>query len=240
MQPPDSSSNETTVETYLRTLFLRRIAHEVRGPAGVITGAIDELQMVLASGADPAALLAMVRRGVARLLRVADVLSMTAELEGPPVEAEFVSVDILPLVRASVDKTVAMLGRRGVDVAVEAAASPVAQIDQRFFGPALVELVANAIRFARTKVLIRVGEDDASVFVLVEDDGPGFPADRTEAHANRFAERNHAGGLGVSLPLVLQVVVAHGGTTTFGASTLPPGRVNTTGLSVRIALPKRH
>jgi signal transduction histidine kinase len=58
---------------------------------------------------------------------------------------------------------------------------------------------------------------------LVEDDGPGIPADQRERIFDRFhrtdAARDRAsGGTGLGLAIVRAIVEAHGGRVTAGAS----------------------
>lgn len=234
--PTRSSEDESGVPTYLRTSFLRRVAHEVRGPAGIVTGALDEIQGASNTGADASAFLAMARRGVARLLRLADVLSITAELETPEPTFEPAPIDVAACVRDVVERTTATFGRRAVAIQVDVAASPSILADPRTFALAVQEVAANAIRFARANVRVRVDETADRALVVVCDDGPGMDATRTFP---RFGDRNVHGGLGLSMSLVVDTVVRQGGSVTFDASSLPPGRPGSVGLSVRIAVPKR-
>src|SRR5690606_33938923 len=81
---------------YVRTELLERIAHELRGPAGVTLGALDEIERVLASveGEDARALLLMARRGIRRILRTAERLTRTAQLEAGPVQLSSAHHDV--------------------------------------------------------------------------------------------------------------------------------------------------
>ncbi len=63
--------------------FLERAAHDIRGPAGVTLGALSELEQSLGAQITPAqtSLLSMARRGMKRVLAVADQLTRVVDSE---------------------------------------------------------------------------------------------------------------------------------------------------------------
>jgi hypothetical protein len=77
-------------------------------------------------------------------------------------------------------------------------------------------LVDNARRHARSRVLVTVGRDGDTAVLEVSDDGPGVPqADRARVF-ERFVRLDDArartdGGSGLGLAIVAEVVAAHGG-----------------------------
>jgi signal transduction histidine kinase len=100
-----------------------------------------------------------------------------------------------------------------------AAASP------REVGQVLDNLLANALRYARTVVRVGVLPAGRAVRVVVEDDGPGIPVDERERVFDRFrrlepdVECRASGptaGAGLGLALVAALVAGRGGTVTAG------------------------
>jgi signal transduction histidine kinase len=75
---------------------------------------------------------------------------------------------------------------------------------------AISTLVANALRYAREHVVIRVRSEPPNLVVEVSDDGPGIPA----REARWLFEHNPATGksAGLALLMVRDVVAAHRGT----------------------------
>jgi len=85
----------------------------------------------------------------------------------------------------------------------------------------LVNLIDNAVRYARGRVTVAAAAADGSVLVTVTDDGPGIAGCDQERAFERFttldgarARRGgHASGAGLGLAIVRATAHAHGGTT---------------------------
>jgi signal transduction histidine kinase len=130
-----------------------------------------------------------------------------------------------------------------VTVAAEAGRKATVIADRDGLHRVLVNLIDNAIRYARTKVVIALRTEDAGVgspasmgwaILQVSDDGPGVPANKRERVFDRFYRMDTArsraeGGTGLGLSIVREIVTAHAGTVTL--------HDNEPGLQVRIRLP---
>ena len=95
-------------------------------------------------------------------------------------------------------------------------------------------LIANAAKYATT-VTVAMACRDGAVEVLIDDDGPGIPADQREAVFQPFyrieASRNRAtGGTGLGLTVARTIIRGHGGDVTLHDA--PSG-----GLRARVHLP---
>jgi signal transduction histidine kinase len=84
----------------------------------------------------------------------------------------------------------------------------------------LVNLVDNAVRYAKSAVVVSVSRDGAWAEMAVTDDGPGIPAADRERAFDRFArlddarsrDGDEAGGAGLGLAIVRATAQAYGGT----------------------------
>ena len=90
-------------------------------------------------------------------------------------------------------------------------------------------LVDNAARHARRTISLAVSERDGGVELVVEDDGPGIPAEHRRRVFDRFvrldeARARDAGGSGLGLAIVHEIVTAHGGTVEISSSGLGGAR----------------
>jgi signal transduction histidine kinase len=131
-----------------------------------------------------------------------------------------------------------------VGVVAEGFSKAVVIADRDGLHRVLVNLIDNAIRYARTKVVVTVRTEPAPAgpgharrgwaIVEVSDDGPGVPANKRERVFDRFYRMDTArsraeGGTGLGLSIVREIVTAHAGTVTL--------HDNEPGLQVRIRLP---
>jgi signal transduction histidine kinase len=120
------------------------------------------------------------RRGVARMLRVADRLSRAAQLESGALALSLERLDLVGLLRDCVQEASRAEPRGEVRVQLVEPAGPcVVDADARWISAALVDVIIASIRRARANVkveLVRRGEGRA---VVVHDDGvrSSLPAD---------------------------------------------------------------
>jgi signal transduction histidine kinase len=94
----------------------------------------------------------------------------------------------------------------------------------------LRNLADNAARHAASAVAFSLSERNGSVLLRVDDDGPGIPATDRERVFERFvrlddARARDAGGGGLGLAIVAELVAAHSGTATIEDSPLGGTRV---------------
>jgi signal transduction histidine kinase len=137
---------------------------------------------------------------------------------------------------------VASYGNARVPVTLESTAPATVTGDPEALRRVAVNLIDNAVRYARSGVQVTI-ESRAqgarqTVTLLVTDDGPGIPSAERERVFDRFyrvqASRSRdSGGTGLGLAIVRDVVRAHGGTVWLSAN--PQGR----GTQAVVTLPAR-
>lgn len=195
--------------SYLRTEFLERVAHELRGPVGVTSGALDEIELAL--GPEAGALevyFVMARRGMRRVLRMADRLQRTALLEGGAIEWKKVPSDLRSLADEAVREAELLETRKRVRVEVSRCDEPCAVvIDPEWTRAAVAEVVGNAMRYATSNVRVQTSQSPTEAVITITDDGHGFTAPLRA----RFVPSTEKRGVGLSLPLVCDVLASQGG-----------------------------
>ena len=102
--------------------------------------------------------------------------------------------------------------------------------DEAVLRRVLRNLGDNAVRHAREVVAFGLAEQDGTVELVVEDDGPGVPADERQRVFERFVRLDSArarddGGSGLGLAIVAELVTEHGGNVEITDSTLGGARV---------------
>jgi signal transduction histidine kinase len=204
-----NDGNRVSQSGYLRTTFLEALAHELRGPSGVTLGALDELELALGENAQQhAALFAMARRGVRRVLRTADRLSRTAQLEqsGPILSRE--ETDLVTLVERATKEAELVEARRGVKLDLTMPEGRcMALVDPTWLGAAMAELVGAGLRSARKAVLIELQRAGDAYRFVVCDDGVAAHLPRLR----RFEPQDDRRDAGLAFPLAKEVAEAHAG-----------------------------
>ncbi len=113
-----------------------------------------------------------------------------------------------------------------------AAADPTVLADRTGFHRVLGNLLSNAGRFAKSRVVISAEATEAGMIVDVDDDGAGIPADDRERAFEPFVrlngETNNGQGAGLGLALVKRIVTQHGGNVQVQTSPLGGCRIRTT------------
>ena len=107
-----------------------------------------------------------------------------------------------------------------------------AACEPKFMARAVQNLVRNALRFAKSRVEVKVEEDRNRYLIHVDDDGPGIPvADQARLFVpfarieGSRTRQDNAGGTGLGLAIVQRIAEWHGGQAMISTSTLGGARV---------------
>ena len=102
-----------------------------------------------------------------------------------------------------------------------------ASIDQRDLEDLFGNLLDNARKWAKSRVLIDASMNDRAIQVVVEDDGPGVPTERLEDVIARGTRLDRAvPGTGIGLAIVQDLVELHGGRLDLSESPLGGVRIS--------------
>jgi len=135
-----------------------------------------------------------------------------------------------------VEDVVATYDSARVPVSYEPEAAATVEGDVDGLRRVVVNLVDNAQRFAHDSITLTVRAVGGNAELTVADDGPGIPADERERVFDRFyrtesSRSRESGGTGLGLPIVRDLVRAHGGAVWLES--------NDPGLRAVVALPLR-
>jgi nitrogen fixation/metabolism regulation signal transduction histidine kinase len=193
----------------------RVLAHEMMNSLTPILSLSESLGARLkAKGAKPADLAddaAVIARRSERVMHFVERYRALAELPAPELE----SIRAADLA-ASLDKLMApMMDAAGVDYASRVAPPRLSlSADRELIEQALINLLKNALEAVRGRqapaVRLAIRQDEAQLMLIVEDNGPGLPAEDPEAAFVPFFTTKE-GGSGVGLTLARQIALAHGG-----------------------------
>lgn len=192
----------------------RAVSHELRTPVARIRFALEMLADI-DDARERAQKIAAIDHDIDQLDGLIDEILTYARLEeGAPVLA-WASVDLPQLAGQLRGELQPMAGRLRIDVDIPPGLA--ADADERYLHRVLQNLVTNALRYARERIVLRaVMLPDGQIEVVVEDDGPGIPESERERVFKPFARlddsRHRAsGGYGLGLSIVQRIAEWHAG-----------------------------
>jgi PAS domain S-box-containing protein len=128
--------------------------------------------------------------------------------------------DLAEIVRGAVRGLSALARERDVRVDVRADVAVAIRADRRRLASMAVNLVHNALRYAKTSIEVELVTDGPMARLIVTDDGPGVPERLREEVFERFNQGHDihgVGAIGLGLSIVRDVVTLHGGSVRLDA-----------------------
>jgi signal transduction histidine kinase len=220
----EAHSREVEAFAVMQHEFVATASHELRTP---LTSIIGYLELVLDAPPDQLAAqqrghLKVVHRGGQRLLALVGDLLTVDKVDAGAMEIDPELERLDTLVAPAVEALRPAAERKGLTLAVEAGAEPLAvRVDGDRFEQVLGNVVGNAVKFtpADGEIRVTVARHGDTAEVRVADTGPGIPADELPRIFDRFyrassSVRSATQGTGLGLTIARSLVEAHGGTLT--------------------------
>jgi signal transduction histidine kinase len=216
------------------------VSHDIRAPLGVILVAVSELSggQVGPINDEQRALLSLVRRSSERLGRLASNVLYLNRIARGGMSLARARVDLREIASRAYDGFVRSGEMAKLAAPLDLAPARVeVQADVDALGNAVINVIANAVRFAKSSVRVAVREEDERGVVTVEDDGPGFLPE-VLPHLFEMARLGSEADppvRGMGLVVAGAIVRAHGGEITAATMLGPDGKPS--GARVRVFLP---
>ena len=193
--------------------FLMTVSHELRTPLTAIRGHVEALREGVATDEEMRrASLAVIAAVAERLERlVGDVLDL-AKLDAHRFTVLSEEVDMERLIDRAYVTFSEEARRRGIDYRCEVAAKPVIVSDGDRVLQIITNLLANAFRWTPDggRVGLELTATDGTVYVIVDDSGPGVPPVERERIFRPFWSHD-GGGTGLGLAIANELATALGG-----------------------------
>lgn len=196
--------------------FLLSVSHDLRTPLTSIRGYAEAIADGTADSSEDRVRAAGVIAAEARRLErlVADLLDL-ARLDAHEFSLRPQRVDAREVVGATVQGFAPAAQEWGVTLQISAGQSVQADADPERLGQIVANLVENALKYAKSSVLVDVSRRDGQVELRVDDDGPGVDADeRARVFERLYTARGTPGrsvGTGIGLAIVRELAGAMGG-----------------------------
>lgn len=199
----------------------RAVSHELRTPVARIRFAVD----MLADDDDYTSRQVQkeqIDTDIESLNELIDEILTYAKLEEGSPKMNWEMVGLAELLE-QIQKETNALGKSIAVQIVTPAPRVIAMADRRYLHRVVQNLAGNALRYAKSTIIIKAGVQHHTAFVSVEDDGQGIPkADREKVFipfARLDDSRTRAsGGYGLGLSIVSRIAFWFGGNMTVDAS----------------------
>ena len=207
--------------------FMADASHELRTPVTTArTAASVALQQPTRNEADYRETLAIIEQETTRLSRIVDDMFTLARADAGSYPVRAMPMYLDEVVDEVVRAVRVVAGTREITIADNTLRPAPFTGDEDLVRRLILNIVDNAVRYAPSGSVVRVGLDRAgeTYAISVSDDGPGIPADIQPRIFERFyrvdAARTHGkdGGAGLGLALARWIARVHGGDVALAAS----------------------
>ena len=193
--------------------FSADASHELRTPIAAVS---SELETALRRPRTVAEWEASAQTSLAELHRlggIVDSMLRFAQADATR-DADATNVELADVIEDVAAVQLAAALKAGVALRVELGhAAAQVRGHAELLGTAVTNLVANAVRFTPSggEIVVTLRGDGGSATIMVDDTGPGLPADRSTLFTP-FARGKQSSGVGLGLAITRRIVERHGGT----------------------------
>jgi len=202
----------------LRSAFVARVSHELRTPLTSIRMLAETLS--LGRVAEPERqreYLDTIVQETERLSGMVENVLEFSRAEAATAKREFQTVELRPLIEQALAQLRPALEQRGFSLAIDCRANSASvHADAEALRQAIANLITNAIKYSgeSTRIEVRIIRAGAEARIEVADWGIGVPAQFRTRIFERFfrvpRSDDSAGGVGLGLSLVAEIMRAHG------------------------------
>jgi signal transduction histidine kinase len=202
----------------LRDDFLLIASHELKTPLTALKLQLATIRSQLRAEGKAEALgprMDKVDRQVDRLTKLVNQLLDVSQIAGDRVHLMPEAMDLAETVRDVADAMAGEAGKSGSEIVLSADGPVDGQWDRFSVEQAIINLLANAIKYGNGKPIdVTVDRDGSRARLVVRDHGIGIDIDAQRRIFDRFERAvsiRHFGGLGLGLWIVREILEASGG-----------------------------
>lgn len=180
--------------------FFQNASHELKTPLMTIQGYAEGIKDGIFDEEESEKGLEVMVTEVKRLKGIINEMILLAKLDSEPSDAKPVVIDAEEFIEKIVERTIPIVNEKKINFkqSVENNISIVA--DEEKLLRAVLNIVINGIRHARSEVSIQVTKKKQKIAILVEDDGEGVSIEESAHIFHRFVKgKNGETGLGLAI-----------------------------------------
>ncbi len=232
----DITSMALTQRKAAWTEVARRVAHEIKNPLTPIQLSAERIRrkyspQISKDNKTFSELIDVIIRQVGDIKRLIDEFNFFARLPEPVLK----ECDICEICRQAV--FFMQNASTNTEIIFEPEKESIKiNADERLIHQSIVNLIQNAINAmtaahrTANKIWVMIREDNSTIIIIVEDNGPGLPKEKMESLATPYFTLTPK-GTGLGLAIVKKIIQDHGGELSFGDS-------DHGGAKVSVSIPK--
>jgi two-component system sensor histidine kinase HydH len=193
------------------------MSHEVRTPLGILRSSAQLLLREPGLSEEGREVCGFIISETDRLNKLVTTLIDSARPRAP----EFSATDIGELAQQCTGMLRAQAEKKRITLACHTEEGAIAACDAEQITQVILNLLLNAIQVLPEggRIEVAVRPDSEHILLTVADDGPGIPPEHREQVFDPFFTQR-AGGIGLGLSIVRQIVAAHHGEISVGSSAM--------------------
>jgi PAS domain S-box-containing protein len=215
-----AARHEAESANHAKDLFLAVLSHELRTPLNAALGWAHLLRDMPHDRLPHSQALDAVFRNLEAQVRLVSDLMDASHITLGTLRLELARVDIVAVTRDAIEMIRPTATTRGIGFAIDIdRARLYVNGDAGRLQQVICNVLNNAVKFSLNNacVRVRVRNDRGTVWIAVEDDGSGIPAEFLPHIFDRFRQANAStkrphGGLGLGLAIARHLIEAQGGT----------------------------
>jgi heavy metal sensor kinase len=208
---------QRSVESQRR--FVDHAAHDMQTPLTVLQGNLEVALLKARTQEEYREALINNLEQVGHLISLTRSLLTLAKFTGDTPPVQLAPLALEPLIHDLLAELNILFDERRITLSFKSQSVPDVQGDAQWIKQALINLLDNALRYTPSggAVTVRLQAVEGWVAVMVEDTGHGIEPEHLPHLFERFyrtdwARARDSGGTGLGLPIVKEIVDAHGGT----------------------------
>ena len=191
--------------------FLQNASHEFRTPLMSIQSYAEGIKFSVVDSNTAADIILDESKRMADLV---EELLYLSRLESTEEKYEYKKVNLAALINMSIDCIYAIAVQNKIQIQQNVKENIEMMADERKFSQAIVNILSNCIRYAKTTVAVEAEMEENKLLKLtVWDDGPGFDTDELQNIFERFY-KGKKGNFGLGLAISKSIIQKHNGMIT--------------------------
>ena len=193
--------------------FFTNVTHEIRTPLSLIKLPLDEVMRHVDKNDTHWENLSIIQRNANRLLKLVNELLDFRKAETKGLNLNFVSTDILSLLRETVEHFTPSAHLNGLVFNLDIPAGEFrADVDAEVITKIISNLFTNALKHAKNIITVRFTSGNGKFKIEVENDGEPIPSGMEEKIFQPFFKMDeNRQGSGMGLPFARSLIELHGG-----------------------------